>query len=232
MLRPGGIIKIKDRDLNYCRNDNGILFAWRGPWGGIFRLSGSGDDVRWELLMPQSPHWNAVHQAIFYTGRLEPVRPEELPKGIPEVPEEPAGPFPSRIDYYLADRQLLISEYPKTATLVRNSKNLELEVHVVLREDGYETLLGDGEFHYLNRVFLRKSAAVDFVRQQHEDQMRAQARQPPNVHLVPDEYHLRRVVLALSGDSLVLKVFQHEVFDEHSAVDVLEMLETDGNRTV
>ena len=83
-------------------------------------------------------------------------------------------------------------------------------VFVVLHEDSYETMLGDGEFHYLGGVFLTREEAQDYLGQNHGEWNR---------------FHLRMMSIKLDHGVFIFPDFRPERYDHHKAEEVLIELE-------
>ena len=202
-------------EVKYFRDiDTDAVYACMGPMGGIamFRLAHhtmEGDC--WTFLVPGSPVWDAVHQRIYRNPRVEEVDPEKLQPRLPLLPEIPPGPFPEWKEYFLPEVPIDVGRYPSAAGFLRRQKGERIMLFVVLHEDRYETMLGDGEFHYFEGAFLTREEA-----QAHMDQKRGEW----------DVLHLRRMSVELEGGKFSFPDFRPERYDRYRAEEVLQALET------
>lgn len=200
--------------IAYYRNfDSEALYACVGPFAlqGLFRFGRSSKgEAEWVFLVPGSPEWDSVHQSIYLNPRVESVQPAELPAGTPPVPEAPPGPYPKPESHYLPARPVRATEYPAVAALVESQAGQPLRVHVTLSEDLYETRFGDGEFHYLDDVFLSREEATLSADSQDQELSRV---------------HLREISIAIRDGCFDFPLFDHRLFDRYRAEQVLERLE-------
>jgi hypothetical protein len=194
--------------------DTDAIYACVGPWGinGMFRLRNpQAKDKQWEFLVPNSPNWNWVHQRIYRNPRVEEATPDAFPVPLPPLPETPPGPFPERKDYFLPEQPIQASAYPLVTRFLTTQKENTAAVFVVLSEDRYETLLGDGEFHHFKHVFLTQEEAQRFM-----DQNRSEG----------ESFHLRAMTIKLDYEVLAFPDFEQKLFDEHKVEEVVKALES------
>ena len=201
--------------INYYQDiDTDAIYACRGPWGanGMFRLRDpQAKEEKWEFLIPNSPAWDRIHQRIYRNPRVEEIKPEEFPTPLPPLPETPPGPFPEAKDYFLPEKAIQASVYPLLSGFLKGQKDKAAKVFVVLHEDRYETLLGDGEFHDFDRVFFTKEDAERYM-----DQNRGEWK----------SFHLREMTIKLDHDILAFPDFAHKLFDRHKVEEVVKALES------
>ncbi len=178
----------------------------------MFRLKDpQGKDRQWEFLIPNSPNWAWVHQRIYRNPRVEEIRPEHFPAPLPPLPETPPGPFPESEDYFLPEKPLQASAYPLVRKFLNGQQGKSAKVFIVLEEDRYETMLGDGEFHDFDRVFLAKEEAERYM-DRNRDEWKS--------------FHLREMTMKLDDEVLAFPDFAHKLFDKHSVKEVVEALES------
>ena len=193
--------------------DTEAVYACVGPMGGnaVFRLSRpSASDASWEFLVPNSPIWDAVIQRIYRNTRVEEVSPDEFHPQLPSLPEIPCGPFPEWKEYFLPEQPIHASQYPSVTKLLNGEEDEAVVVFVILHEDSYETMLGDGEFHYLGGVFLNREEAQDCMDQNRGEWSRL---------------HLRTMSVKLDHDVFIFPDFRPERYDRYKVKEVLEALE-------
>ena len=202
-------------EVKYFRDiDTDALYACVGPMGvnAVFRLRRPlASETSWEFLVPGSPIWDAVHQRIYRNPRVEEVSPDEFQPRLPFLPEIPRGPFPEWRDYFLSEHPINASKYPAVTKFLRTQEGETVMVVVVLHEDSYETMLGDGEFHYFGDVFLNREEAQDYM-----DQNRGEW----------DRFHVRTMSIQLDHGVFVFPDFRPERYDRYQAEEVLKALET------
>jgi hypothetical protein len=193
--------------------DTEAVYACVGPMGAnaVFRLADpSTKPANWEFLVPDSPIWDAVHQRIYRNPRVEEVNPEEFQPRPPLLPEIPCGPFPEWKEYFLPEQPINASQYPSVTKFLKGQEDETVMVFVVLHEDTYETMLGDGEFHYLGGVFLTREEAQDYMGQNRGEWNR---------------FHLRTMSIKLAHDAFLFPDFRPERYDRYKAEEVLIELE-------
>ncbi len=201
-------------EVKYFRDiDTDAVYACVGPMGinAIFRLADpSMRNATWAFLVPRSPVWDAVHQRIYRNPRVEELNSEGLQPRLPSLPEIPQGPFPEWREYFLPERPIRASRFPSVAKFLNRREGKAVIVFVALHEDAYETMLGDGEFHYLKGVFLtEEEARVDIDRNRGEW----------------DRFHVRTMSIQLDRGVFVFPDFRPELYDRYWPEEVLEALE-------
>ena len=196
----------------YKSFDNDAVYACVGPMAceALFRLREPPvGDRSWEFLVPDSPAWDSTHQSIYRNPRVEAVKPEDV-VSLPPLPDIPRGPFPSWKEHFLPKHPVRASTFPRVAALFEAGTREAVTVFVVLFEDTYETVLGDGEFHYLRKVFLTREDAQRYV-----DQTATES----------ERLHLRSMTLGLDHATFVFPEFDPQLFDHYEAEEVLRALE-------
>jgi hypothetical protein len=111
----------------------------------------------------------------------------------------------------LPEKAIQASVYPLLSGFLKGQKDKAAKVFVVLHEDRYETLLGDGEFHDFDRVFFTKEDAERYM-----DQNRGEWK----------SFHLREMTIKLDHDILAFPDFAHKLFDRHKVEEVVKALES------
>jgi hypothetical protein len=181
-------------EIEWCRSlDNpDLVLGFCGSMGadGVYRFwLDKSDD--WEFCPAETKAWDWYHQKRYRQGKVELCTFDEVREAAPPLPRR----FPPPVKYHLLD-----PPEPKTANARRGSKVFDrvlsapdrrLPVYVVLREDRYESLFGDGVFRDFEAAFLDAASAEHYIEndaEQHEFL----------------EYHLREVYLAVSGKRGVL----------------------------
>jgi len=193
--------------------DTDAVYACIGPMGvnAVFRLRRPlASDASWEFLVPNSPIWDAVHQCIYRNPRVEEVSPDEFQPRLPCLPEIPRGPFPEWREYFLPEQPINASQYPSVTKFLKGEEDESVVVFVVLHEDSYETMLGDGEFHYFGDVFLNREEAQDYTDQNRGEWSR---------------FHLRTMSVKLDHDVFIFPDFRPERYDHYKAEEVMEAMD-------
>ena len=202
-------------DVKYYRDiDSEAIYACVGPMGmtAIFRLSGPrAQTPNWEFLVPESPIWDSIHQRIYRNSKVEEIVPEQYPDPLPKLPAIPGGPFPEWREYFLSDKPTPASQYPEIFNYLKKQDPRMIRIFIILYEDRYESLLGDGEFHYFQEVFLTQEEAQTYQRK-HETEW-----QKP---------HLRSMEIRLQHAELVFPDFNPQLFDRYRIEEVLKALDT------
>lgn len=193
--------------------DTDAVYACVGPMAAeaLFRLRDPlAGDRQWEFLVPDSPAWDSIHQGIYRNPRVEEVRPEAFPVPLPPLPEIPRGPFPPWKDHFLPKHPVHAARFPSVAAFFAAGKRESVTVFVVLFEDTYETVFGDGEFHYFRKAFLTR-----------EDAQRDMDQDPKEW----ERLHLRSMMVTLDHATFGFPDFNPQLFDHYEAQEVLAALE-------
>ena len=171
----------------------------------IFAANGEDTVPHWKLLNSDYAHWDAVHQRIYRQFRLSRIKKEDLPPHLPPPPEgippealSPPSSPPSKLH--------LAQDYPVLNKHLRQCGGGVVKLFLVLFEDTYESLLGDGEFHYPETIFFNYESAVAFEVAKKDQRA----------------YHIRPGVMWLDGDTIKCEV-PGKLFDHFSDEEVLSM---------
>jgi hypothetical protein len=178
---------------------------------GLFRLRVPvTPDSQWEFLVPHTSHWDMVHQTLFFTGKATPVAVAALPAGLPPVPAVPPGPFPTPAQQALPAEPIPVERYPRLACKLLAQPVPSAQVVVLLKEDRYETLYGDGCFRYFDSAYFEAAAAARHA----------------SLHTAEFMcFHTRQLAVKIAGGCYAFPDFDLEVFDRYRPVEVLEALE-------
>lgn len=175
----------------------------------IFAANRTSKSPTWEYIDPRGYLWDAFHQRIYRNQRSDKIDKEEIPKNFPPTPDSipesllnlpPLPPPPP----------LLLKDYPVVKKYLENLSNHSAEIYVVLLEDLYESLHGDGKFHYIDSVFIHKADALKYC-----DEKKTEF----------DFYHLRICNLKIESENISCEVASRP-FDHISKENILNLLET------
>ena len=148
MDRPPEYFLNEDNDRIYAVTSAGIFS--RGP-----------DESRWEFHVAGSLRWDSLHQTLYVDRRwIEPLSAEAIARQ-PPLPEVDVAPVRSWADNFDPNLRVPATELPALAAALREGE--VREVYVVLHEDRWETLHGDGRYHYLDSVHFDAKAAAERV---------------------------------------------------------------------
>jgi hypothetical protein len=183
-------------EITFYRSED-LLLGLCGNWGveGIYRLF-LGTEGSWEFSPHETKAWDWYHQLVLRKGDATPCDPWALDEPVPPMPE--THPPPER--FIVRD-----APEPEAPHATRGSRVFErvaaqpqgrLRVHVVLYEDRYESLFGDGVFRDFSAAFFGEKAAKSYIRR------KTQAVNRESQQLM--EFHIRTVELEVRGDVLVL----------------------------
>jgi hypothetical protein len=170
----------------------------------IFAANRNDASPQWKLLNTNYSHWDAIHQRIYRNFRSDKITKEQLPPHLPPPPEtippevlNPPPPPPPKphlvVDYPILSQYL--SECEGKGTMA---------VFLQLMEDLYESLNGDGKFHYPEAIFFDLESA----RRGEDGAYR---------------YHIRPGLIWLDGDKIGAKV-PGRMFDHFSIDEVFKMV--------
>lgn len=195
----------KAPQIDFYRDDDLVLgFCGPSGSGGVYRYR-LGRKARgrgsWEFCPPGTKAWDRHHQQVFFHGRAEPCSLDDLGRKVPPLPE--AFPPPKRL--HVADPPAPKSRnvLPGTAVFeaVRSAPGTRLPVHVVLSEDRYESILGDGTFRDFEAAFLDAEAVRAFVAEKTGDGASETENPSRELGIV---YHVRDLHLTIAEDRVAL----------------------------
>lgn len=113
----------------------------------------------WRFLPPSSEDYDYHHQKIFRQFKTRLLERSELPDDLPPLPPPPKGPFPSWSQAQGKGRLFAAGEYPHLAALAARADTTGIPVYVVLCEEHYESMFGDGKSLDLDGAFLHQEKA-------------------------------------------------------------------------
>ena len=110
----------------------------------------------------------------------------------------------------MPEQPIHASQFPSVAKFLEGQEDEAVIVFVVLHEDSYETMLGDGEFHYFGGVFLtEEEAQADIDRNRGEW----------------DRFHVRTMSVRQDRGAFAFPDFRPERYDRYQVEEVPEALE-------
>lgn len=147
--------------IDYWRSDSGNrYFTCLNHWY-IFEADINQESPEWRLVNNDYSRWDSIHQGIYRNFRMDSIRKEDIPAILlpaPEsIPPEALNPPPPP-----PPEPILCSDYPLIADYLAKCDGASMAIYVVLVEDTYESLNGDGEFHYVEAAFLDLPSAKRF----------------------------------------------------------------------
>lgn len=126
----------------------------------IFSICQADAEPKWEFLHPDGARWDAVHQRVYRNFRADRINRDQLPSNLPPPPDSiapelllPLPPPPPEI-FFRAD-------YPRLDKRLQE-RDGAIPLFLVLMEDLYESLHGDGKFHYPEATFFNEDEAFRF----------------------------------------------------------------------
>lgn len=164
-------------------------------------------EPKWEFLPTNGSHWDAVHQRIYRNFRADRIEKDQLPPSLPpppsEIPPEVINPLPPP-----PPEPISTEAFPIVAEYLHGCAGRgTAAIHLVLYEDTYESLNGDGEFHYPEIVFLDLEAARNYA----------------GDNSGCYKYHVRPGVIWLENDTIGYEV-PRRIFDHFSGEEVLRLV--------
>ena len=202
--------------------DSGTIVAFIGTRGfdGVYKLCSSKD---WEFRPPGSREWDAFHQAAYRNARAVPLTWDEMKeRGIPLPPA--AGERPCEIgedgdEDGLPLRSLSWSIRRK---LRASSKGQWISLFLLLEEDEYETLMGDGKFRYLHATCWEEKDARRLLAQLEEEDRQRRSEQEGSTGML---YSLKEIgVLVDEAKGRILARLHVEPYDRFRLAGVFEHL--------
>lgn len=178
--------------IEWYRTDSDLIlgFCGRKGSGGVYCYWPDQSDT-WEFFHAGTREWDHFHQKVYWQGRADPIKFSELKGKVPPVPPKPPrNPKPNV--YALPEKEAPYTSATKELLeRITACEGKRLPVYVVLMEDRYETVLGDGCFRHFESVFFKESLAQSHIEndvEQHELLW----------------YHIRKVHLIASDNGVVL----------------------------
>ena len=178
--------------IEWYRTDSDIILGFCGKKGhkGVYRyvLNWSDD---WEFCPPGTRLWDRYHQMVYYQGRANFCTYKELKGEVPPLPRR----FPPPKSYHVTDPPEIgtPNALPGSSLFerVNSAPDKKLPVYVVLKEDRYETVFGDGCFRNFESAFFDESSAQSHIENDFE----------PHEFI---EFHIRRVYLMVKENGVIL----------------------------
>lgn len=193
-----------------------LVFCGSDGDDGIYRFWLK-KDAGWEFCPPDSRCWDWYHQQVYRGREIEEI--DGLPNGVPPLPDQ----FPPPVEIHVVDEE-------RETTTTRAGSGIHDAVHraggsltvfVLLTEDRYESLFGDGIFRDFETAFFDRAEA----------EAAARAIDPgfgTELGVGPDKprAHLREVVLTLVADEVHIDESRSErtVFDHYDRADICDAL--------
>lgn len=174
----------------------------------IFQIRVSDPAPKWECINLDYGRWDAIHQKIYRNFKASDIQKSDLPATLPpppdSVPPEVINPPPPP-----PPEPLRAEDFPVAAEYLHSCVGRgTAALHLVLYEDRYESLNGDGEFHYPEAVFFDLESAKNY----NDDDSGWM------------KYHIRPGVIWLDRDTIGCEV-PRRIFDHFSDRDVLKLTE-------
>jgi hypothetical protein len=165
----------------------------------------------WEVMETNSPEWNWLHQHIFRNYRADPIPPEDV-AALPPLPTSvEVLAVTSSEAFVTPDSSIPAAQFYKLSRVVEGWGGDGLQITVVLQEDRYESLHGDGRFHDFSDVCLSEEEVMSRTATIEKDGFcRA---------------HLRRMRVVVRDGVVQIPDFKHEMFDTESVFQILVTLE-------
>jgi len=173
----------------------------------IFRANGSDPQPQWEFVNFDYEAWDFIHQKIYRNFRCKKINKEALPVNLPSPPdtippeEKKLPPEPVRAD-----------EFPALAAYLSKLEAKLQNVDLILHEDLYESIFGDGKFCYSERLFFDSEGATHF-KNEHDDRERYTL------------YHIRSGAIRLNDKTLECDIDKY-VFDHFDDKGVFTLAES------
>jgi hypothetical protein len=191
-----------DLILGFCgyRGDQGVYCYWLNR------------SDKWQFCPAETKAWDFYHQKVYLQGRADRIEFGTLVGRVPSLPAQ----FPPPEKYHVTD-----PPEPYTPNVLPESKIFEkvkyaptrrVPVYVVLREDMYESMVGNGIFRYFESAFFEQTAAESYIKTLESKGGYS--------------YHIREVYLTISGNvvALVTKGCDLSPFDHFTRQQICDEL--------
>lgn len=194
-------------------NDD-IYFAVPDYGGsGIYRLFADKLANGWDYLPPYSDAWDSSHQRIFRQHDAEIVDPPALDFSFPDLPPIPDPPEEGWKEYFRPKAYANTSDYYNLFKFLSGRDSKHITVYVVLEEDLYESMSGDGKFLYLKDASLNGNIYKRY------------SKEPNILNGNFTRYHQRQFLLSWDDDFFFSNDFRPGIFENYELNEVLQILE-------
>ena len=178
--------------IEWYRTDSDLILGFLGKKGsrGVYRYWLNESDT-WEFCHAGTKEWDRYHQKVYWKGDADPIKFNELKGKVPPIPRK----LPPRAIRDVIDLPEKEAPYTSVTNELLEKINAcpgrRVPVYVVLEENRYETVFGDGCFRHFESAFFDESSAQSHIEndcEQHELLW----------------FHIRIVHLVASEDGVVL----------------------------
>lgn len=158
--------------IEWYRTDSDLIlgFCGRKGFGGVYCYWLDQSDI-WEFFHAGTKEWDRFHQKVYWQGRADPIKFRELKGKVPPVPPKPPRSVKPNVSALPEKEAPYTSATKELLEKITSCEGKRLPVYVVLMEDRYETVLGDGCFRHFESVFFDESSAQSHIKndvEQHE----------------------------------------------------------------
>ncbi len=194
--------------VDYYRDGSRWVASLNKGSQGFFILYSNTE--RWSFVAPGSRRWDSLHQDAYFAHHDFCPCHDGEEQDLPLLPPVPEFNSVSWKENFLPEKALSTDAYPMVTELLHGSPEQQTRVWIILSEDQYETLHGDGCFRYFgNRVFLSESDACVAA-------------------AIPEggqSSSVTSVVIGLDGDAIVPVMFEPAVFEHYDFENVVSALD-------
>jgi hypothetical protein len=207
---------ILTNSIEWFRTDSDLILGFcgkKGSWG-VYRYWLNESDT-WEFCHAGTKEWDRYHQKVYWKGDADPIEFNELKDKVPPIPRK----LPPRSIRDLVDIPEKEAPYTSVTNRLLEKINVchggRLSVYVVLMEDRYETVLGDGCYRDFESAFFDESSAQSHIEKDFE----------PHEFI---EFHIRKVHLMAKENGVVLDTKGAKIspFDHFGLRQICEDLDT------
>ena len=179
--------------IEWYQSDN-LILGFCGFKGsiGVYRFF-LDHSKEWEFCPPETKLWDRYHQKVYFQGKADFIDFSDVADRVPLIPAE----FPPPFNLHIADppEATTPNVLPGSGLFERVNALLDkrLSVYIVLKEDTYESAVGDGIFRYFESAFFDQKEAEANIRKELK---------PGGFYL----FHIRKVSLTISNNELFLDI--------------------------
>lgn len=203
----------------YYDNDTYVASIDRGS-NGFFVRHGTDPAVRWDFVVPGSTRWDSLHQNIYYAHHDYDFCPQETVDTLPAVPPVPDFERIKWEDNFIPQEKFFIKDYPYLVKKLTENKGA-MTFWFVLNEDLYETLYGDGEFHYFyGEVYISKKKAKARLDKEEEESKTRESPYTNRMSIVLKDFRL-----TIQKGEIIPSNFLPEVCEHYEIEKVIDRIE-------
>ena len=195
-------------------SDDGIFVACiNNGFDGMFICRSSKPGSTWEFIQSGTVMWDSLHQEIYRNGGFDSCEINQT-RYLPPLPPIPENKPVKWRDNFIPENDIKSIDYPNIEKNLGDQIDNSQTLYIILSEDRYETILGDGEFlYYKNLIYFTESDADKYALENSSEERLGR------------KYHVRSIKIKLDGGTIIPVIFECDIFEHFKLLDILMDLE-------